>query len=175
MKRFCDITIEYYRHLKCDLRDENMPFDEDFVNPWRESQTEIYNDTTAAIVTTTAYEGIQAIEEAEGLQKTLECLQGLEASQVFDVNKQPKNYPIDGDLLKHIGGITHSQATLLMSEWRTYVSEWKQPEKLKPADVYKYWFNKRDEWKVLAPHAMRMFSRPISAAACERVFSYWRE
>ena len=60
---------------------------------------------------------------------------------------------------------------MLMSEWRTYVSEWKQPEKLKPADVYKYWFNKRDEWKVLAPHAMRMFSRPISAAACERVFS----
>ena len=55
--------------------------------------------------------------------------------------------------------------------WKTARSEWKQPEKLKPADVYKYWFNKRDEWKVLAPHAMRMFSRPISAAVCERVFS----
>ena len=171
MKRFCDITIEYYRHLNCDIRDETKPFNEEIVNPWRESQMKIYNDTTAAIVTTTVYEGIQAIEEAEGLQKTLECLQGLEESQVFDVNKQPKNDSIDGKLLKHIGGTTHSQATVLMSEWRTYVSEWKQPEKLKPADVYKYWFNKRDEWKVLAPHAMRMFSRPISAAACERVFS----
>ena len=37
--------------------------------------------------------------------------------------------------------------------------------------VYEYWESKTDDWDILAPYAMRMFSRPVSAAACERVFS----
>jgi len=36
----------------------------------------------------------------------------------------------------------------------------------------KYWEVNNADWNVSAPHAMRMFSRPISAAECERVFSF---
>jgi len=62
---------------------------------------------------------------------------------------------------------------MLLSQWKEYASEWKKPDQvLSPTEVYKYWEDNTADLNVLAPHAMRMFSRPISAAACERVFSF---
>ena len=52
-----------------------------------------------------------------------------------------------------------------MSEWRAPPTTMSQPE------VYAAWKAKLDTKTTLAPYAMRQFSRPISAAACERVFS----
>jgi hypothetical protein len=46
---------------------------------------------------------------------------------------------------------------------------------LSPVDVYRYWKGKRDDSNILAHYAMRMFSRPISSAAFEKVFSFMEE
>ena len=53
-----------------------------------------------------------------------------------------------------------------MSEWRA------PPTTMAPPEVYAAWEAKLDTMPTLEPHAMRQFSRPISSAACERVFSY---
>ena len=173
MKRFCDKTYDYYKHINCDIMEEGKPFNADVAKKWKESNMALYNTTTAGIVLATVYDGIVAIEKAEGLQKTLECLAGLENSQVFDVNREPKTFSSDRELLNHIGGADHSHAETLMSQWRKYCKEWKMKKNvLSPVDVYSYWEGKRDDWNILAPYAMRMFSRPVSSAACERIFSF---
>jgi hypothetical protein len=87
------------------------------------------------------------------------------------VNKKPpKPSSDDSKLLHYIGGVDHRHADLLLEQWREYVSEWEKT-KLSPAKVYKYWEEKSEHWEILGPHAMREFSRPVSSAACERVFS----
>jgi len=53
------------------------------------------------------------------------------------------------------------------------VSEWRAPTAtMAPPEVYAAWKARLATMPTLAPHAMRQFSRPISSAACERVFSY---
>jgi len=134
---------------------------------------QIYSSKTETILLNAVYKAVHAVDAAEGLQKTLECLKGLEISQAFDVNKKPKTFDLDNKILKHIGGSDHKQVSMLLSQWKEYASEWKKPDQvLSPTEVYKYWEDNTADLNVLAPHAMRMFSRPISAAACERVFSF---
>jgi hypothetical protein len=171
MKRYLDATIEYYKHLGINIFSENEAFDAAVAEKWRVDQMQIYTNTTAGIIMAAVHEGIRAIQDAEGLKKTEECLEGLKLSQVFNVNKKPPK-PSDDDskLLHYIGGVGHKHADSLMEQWREYVTEWEKT-KLTPPEVYKYWEDKSEQWNILGPHAMREFSRPVSSAACERVFS----
>jgi hypothetical protein len=173
MGRYCDITIDYYKHINADIYDESKPFDANVAAKWKVDQMQIYSSKTETILLNAVYKAVHAVDAAEGLQKTLECLKGLEISQAFDVNKKPKTFDLDNKILKHIGGSDHKQVSMLLSQWKEYASEWKKPDQvLSPTEVYKYWEDNIADLNVLAPHAMRMFSRPISAAACERVFSF---
>lgn len=87
------------------------------------------------------------------------------------MNKRPpKPLEDDSKLLHYIGGVDHRHPDLLMEQWREYVSEWEKTTR-SPAGVYQYWEEKSEKWNILGPHAMREFSRPVSSAACERVFS----
>lgn len=171
MKRYLDVTIEYHKHLGINIFSENEAFDAAVAEKWRVDQMQIYTNTTAGIIMAALHEGMRAIQDAEGLKKTEECLEGLKLSQVFDVNKKPpKPFDDDSKLLHYIGGVGHRNPDLLMEQWREYASEWERT-KLSPAEVYKYWEEKSEQWNILGPHAMREFSRPVSSAACERVFS----
>ena len=88
---------------------------------------QFYTNTTAGIITAALHEGMRSIQDAEGLTKTEECLEGLKLSQVFDVNKRPpKPLEDDSKLLHYIGGVDHRHPDLLMEQWREYVSEWEK-------------------------------------------------
>ena len=123
MNRINYFYQQQWAHISCDILDEGKPFNAEVANKWKESNMALYNTTTAGIILATVYEGIAAIEKAEGLQKTLECLAGLETSQVFDKNTEPKTFSDDRELLDHIGGGGHSHAETLMSQWRKYCKE----------------------------------------------------
>ena len=117
---------------------------------------------------------VLAVDDAAGLVKTEECVSGLEASQVFDMNKQPKDIVNDEELLKHLDFTGNYPATEnVVHEWREYIRDWRAPPAvMSPTEVYAAWKAKVASMPTLAPHAMRQFSRPISSAACERVFSF---
>ena len=115
-----------------------------------------------------------AVDGAAGLVKTEECVSGLEASQVFDMNKQPQDIANDAELLAHLNFTGNYPLTEnVLDEWREYVADWRAPSvTMSPTEVYAAWKAKLANMPALAPHAMRQFSRPISSAACERVFSF---
>jgi hypothetical protein len=170
MISYLDVTISYFKHMNKDIMDANKTFNPENAESWRIKELNTYNTVTADKVLNVVYESVRLVDQAEGLVKTKECLQGLILSQVFDVNKKPKIIDNDNKLLVHIGGRAHRNENDLCEQWRQYVDEWRQPATLSPMEVYAYWESKTDEWNILAPHAMRMFSRPVSSAACERVF-----
>jgi hypothetical protein len=128
MERYCDITIDYYEHINADIYDESKPFDDNVAAKWKVDQMQIYSSKTETILLNAVYKAVHAIDAAEGLQKTLECLKGLEISQAFDVNKKPKTFDLDNKILKHIGGSDHKQVSMLLSQWKEYASEWKKPD-----------------------------------------------
>jgi hypothetical protein len=153
MKRYIDVTIDYYKHLGINIFSEKEAFDAEVAEKWKVDQMQIFKNTTAGIIMTVLHEGMRAIRDAEGLKKTEECLEGLKLSQVFDVNKKPPTPSKDNNkLLQYIGGVGHKHASLLMEQWREYVSEWERTK-------YKYWEEKSEQWNI------------FSSAACEHVFS----
>ena len=120
-------------------------------------------------------EASKAVATAAGLEKAEECIDGLKWSQVFDMNKQPLSYSDDERLLLHLR-FTHDAFPVVdevLTHWREYVHQWRAPASpMSPPEVFAAWKAKLGEWPHLSEHAMRCFSRPISAAACERIFSY---
>ena len=87
---------------------------------WKVDQMKIYSSTTSGMLLTAVYRAIQAVDLAEGLQKTLECLNGLEISQAsvpffsFPLlfllrplfSKEPKIFNLDSSLA-YIGRLEH--------------------------------------------------------------------
>ena len=64
----------------------------------------------------------ETVHSAEGLVKTEECVSGLEASQIFDMNKEPKDYDDDDELLEVLCFTGASPYTAAMlDEWGKYV------------------------------------------------------
>ena len=139
MKRVCDVTIAYYKHINTGIKVPNKPFDEVLAAAWKETEMNTYSNVTGNKLMKAVYQSVKAVVDAEGLVKTLECLRGLALSQVFDVNKKPKRASEDDEaLFKHIGGTEHDDANNLLQQWREYVTEWTQPEQLSPMQVYEY-------------------------------------
>jgi hypothetical protein len=146
MKRICDVTIAYYKHINAGIKDQSKPFDEVVAAAWREAELNTYNNITVHKLLKAVHQSVKAVVDAEGLVKTMECLRGLELSQVFDVNKRPKDASDDDEtLLKHIGGTEHEHADHLLEQWRAYVTDWTQPKQLSPMQVYQYWESKTDD------------------------------
>ena len=159
---------------KHDVLDKDEPFDEAAANEWVAAQALVFTNKVKPKLEASLAAAVLAVDSAEGLVKTEECVAGLEASQIFDMNKEPKDYAHDEKLLDVLcfTGAYPSTETVL-DEWRQYVSQWRAPPTtMTPSEVYAAWEAKIDTMPTLAPHAMRQFSRPISSAACERVFSY---
>jgi hypothetical protein len=167
-------VVQSAKDNKHDILDKDEPFNEDTAKEWVAKQAQVYTDKVKPKLEATLAAAVLLVDSAEGLVKTEECVSGLEASQIFDINKQPKDCDDDAELLEVLcfTGAYPSTETVL-DEWRKYVSEWRAPPTtMSPPEVYAAWKAKLDTMPTLAPHAMRQFSRPISAAACERVFSY---
>lgn len=147
------------------------------------------NDSEDRIMSTLA-KAAAAVRKAAGLDKLKECVEGLELSQNFDINQKPREFSDDNKLLKFLGCpvVGSSTAQLITEGWRSYCEEWvdirsKLPTDvdgncipLSPCEVYMMWKSRSlslsDADRALAKIAMRNFSRPISSASCERVFSY---
>ena len=140
----------------------------------------------------------KAVYEAEGLKKMEECVSGLQASQHFDVNKPPpgsKGGPpgltSDAEILSYLecSEVAYEKRSYIILAWKAYVAAWTKPmpkraasgedqaKELSPREVYDWW-KKRGSTsqdtglRLLCEVAMRSFSRPISAACCERIFSF---
>ena len=137
-----------------------------------------YVDAVMAALTSAC----KAVRDARGLKKMEECVGGLEVSQHFDTNKKPgvgREGDTDVAILAHLGVPGHplGERDLLIAGWRAYVKHWvKPPKTLPPPAVFEYWkdCSQRDSpgMAALGRLAMRSFSRPVSSACCERIFSY---
>jgi len=119
------------------------------------------------------------VDGCAGLEKLEECVQALEFSQKFDCNMLPPTLKSDTAILKHIGQADASVAVsgLLVAGWKAYVESWAKPaEVLKPRAVCAFWQSFIDgdnlSLRALGKLALKEFSRPISSACCERIFSY---
>ena len=141
---------------------------------WVNGQAVIYTNKVEPKLAAALAAAVLAVDGAAGLVKTEECVSGLEASQVFDMNKQPQDIANDAELLAHLNFTGNYPLTEnVLDEWREYVADWRAPSvTMSPTEVYAAWKAKLANMPALAPHAMRQFSRPISSAACERVFSF---
>ena len=100
-------------------------------------------------------------------------------SQRFDVNQEPPKLATDEMILEHIGSQDANLhlANNLCSGWRSYAANWQKPGAvLDPKAVFAFWKSYAASadscLAALGKVAMRMYSRPISAACCERIFSY---
>jgi hypothetical protein len=121
----------------------------------------------------------KSVDACAGLQKLEECVAALELSQHFNCNERPPTLERDDDILAYLGQQDASlhEAGPLIAGWRAYASSWKKPkETLSPRAVCIFWRTYKDgsnpSLKALGALALKEFSRPISAACCERVFSY---
>ena len=154
--------------------DANEAFDQVEADVWVSEQADLFKSKLKPKLEAALAAAAEAVEEAAGLVKTEECIAGLEASQIFDVNKQPLDIDDDGRLLEHLCFKGAYPATeTVVENWREYVADWRAPPKqMSPFEVYAFWKGKLGNMPTLARHAMLMFSRPMSSAACERVFSY---
>ena len=157
-----------------DIKDKDEPFDQASAEAWMAQQADLYKDKLQPKLEAALAAAVLAVDGAAGLLKTEECVTGLAGSQVFDMNKRPTTFDDDSKLLQYLGFKGHYPTTEhVVAQWREYVGDWRQPaEPMSPTVVYAAWQGKLDSMPELARHAMREFSRPISAAACERVFSY---
>ena len=118
---------------------------------------------------------VLAVGSAERLVLTVECVAGPEAYQIFDMNKEPKDYADDEELLQVLGftGAYPSKEPSLENWRQSFVSELHAPlATMVPPELYAAWKAEFATMPTLAPHAMRQFLRPISSSACERIFSY---
>ena len=167
-------VVENCKVNQHDIKDKKRPFDQERADEWLEGQAELYTDSLQPKLEAALAAAVLAVDGAAGLVKTEECVTGLESSQIFDMNRKSKDIEDDGKLLEYLcftGGF--AAADDVLEEWREYVKDWRAPAAtMKPAEVYAAWQAKVESMPRLAPHAMRQFSRPISSAACERVFSY---
>ena len=135
-----------------------------------------YVDAVMAALTSAC----KAVRDARGLKKMEEWVGGLEVSQHFDTNKKPgvgREGDTDVAILAHLGVPGHPLGERLIAGWRAYVKHWvKPPQTLPPPAVFEYWkeCSQRDSpgMAALGRLAMRSFSRPVSSACCERIFSY---
>ena len=158
-----------------DILDATKDFDQDNADSWKAEQAQLYINKFEPKLRAILAEASEAVAEAAGLEKTEECIDGLKWSQVFDMNQQPVSFGDDERVLRHLR-FEHDEFPVVdevLDHWRDYVHQWRPPATtMSPPEVYAAWKAKLNEWPHLAKHAMRCYSRPMSAAACERMFSY---
>ena len=169
-----EAVVENCKIENHDIMDAKKPFDQADADEWVNDQLGLFKDRLLPKLQSALAAAVLAVDEAAGLVKTEECVSGLEASQVFDMNIKPKDFADDQDLLRHLSFTRPYPFTeTVVEEWRTYASAWHAPPvRMSPTEVYEGWKALHTDMPTLAQHAMRQFSRPISSAACERVFSY---
>lgn len=178
------------------LDDEGVcaDFEKKDVPKFRLAQTALYPAVLDDVMSTLDA-ALEAVAEAAGLEKLEECVASLEVSQHFNINIKPPTLALDSDILEHLGSpenLSFAVRAQLLAAWKAYVGAWKAPKlpppppnppkgykapkALPPREVFAYWkdFAETDDpgRKLLGTLAMQSFSRPISSACCERIFSY---
>jgi hypothetical protein len=153
-------------------------FEDQQVPKFRTSQEDLYPKSEQAVLDI-LIKACKSVDACAGLQKLEECVAALELSQHFNCNERPPTLERDDDILAYLGQQDASlhEAGPLIAGWRAYASSWKKPkETLSPRAVCIFWRTYKDgsnpSLKALGALALKEFSRPISAACCERVFSY---
>jgi hypothetical protein len=171
-----------------------VDFETKDVPKFRTAQTALYPAVLDHVMSTLDV-ALEAVADAAGLEKLEECVASLEVSQHFNINIQPPTLGLDSAILEHLGSpenLSFAMRGELLAAWKAYVGAWKAPKlpppppnppkgykapkALPPRDVFAYWkaFADTDNpgRKLLGTLAMQSFSRPISSACCERIFSY---
>jgi hypothetical protein len=167
------------RRCRCEW--DELDFEEKDVPAFMAAQKELYPAVEKAVLSSVV-RACKTVDGCAGLKKLEECVSALELSQHFDVNVKPpsrEELPRDQDVLAYLGATAASYQTAaqLIGGWRSYVASWKKPAaQLSPAAVCKYWrahaAGANASLSELGKLAIREFSRPISSACCERIFSY---
>jgi hypothetical protein len=157
----------------------------DFENvdvPKFQATQEAFYPKVEEVVLASLVTACKAVDASAGLVKLEECVRGLELSQRFNCNLQPATLDIlntDNKILEHIGCKDASLhlADQLCAGYKAYVTSWQRPGvQLEPRQVFAFWKDyasgPNDALAALGRVAMMRFSRPISSACCERIFSY---
>ena len=112
------------------------PYDADDVARFLEKNKEL-----CAVIVPKAMDVLQkalaAVHAAAGMEKTEECVRGLERAQRFDVNVAPTKTP-HGGLRAFLGcaGLSFGAFSDVEDGWNRHCEDWEKPEeKLKPAEV----------------------------------------
>jgi hypothetical protein len=163
---------------KCACEWDLLEFEGKDVPNFMEAQEEIYPAVEKAVLACLV-RACKAVDACAGLKKLEECVAALEVSQIFDCNQCPQHIDRDADILAHLGAsqVHFLIATPLIAGWRSYVAAWKKPaEPLNPRAVCAFWrayaSGPNASLSALGRLAIKEFSRPISSACCERIFSY---
>lgn len=172
-------VVQTSRDLDQDMYDANKKFDEVNGNDFVVKELERYADKIEPKVMATVARAASAVSDSAGLEKLEECVSGLEFSQRFDLNNQPRDFEDDSALLRYLGceDLPFREADLVLSGWRAVCESWVKPAtQMSPGEVFAKWaehsLDGSDPVRVVAKIAMRGISRPISAASTERLFSY---
>lgn len=167
-------VVDRCKSLEHGVYKAQEPFDQDEADQWVKDQKEVFMDRVEPQLIKVLTAAGAAVNASAGLEKTKECVDALETSQAFDWNKKPREFADTDALIRYLNFKGGYPATEFIDrEWDQYVKEWEKPAvTMTPMQVYASWKGKAQSWPTLAPHAMRSFNRPLSAAACERVFSF---
>jgi predicted ArsR family transcriptional regulator len=124
---------------------------------------------------------VSKMKGSEGLIKLNECIKELKVSELYMMTKRPVELPSDvagmyDKLNVPVSLRNFVNGGVLKAAWNAHRDEWTEEKhgKMSAAETFVYWTEaaKTSKTKTLAQLALRHLLRPISAASCERVFSY---
>jgi len=179
----CEAVVQNSRTVDESFYDTTKPFDEGDVDDFKKKFMDRYDNKEVFVIKEVLAKAAAAMTGAEGLKKLEECLGGLEHAQVFDGNVKPVADVNDAKLLAMLGiqvgsKMSSTQKELILAAWRAHASTWTKPTtEMTPRETFLSWkeaseSTDSDARAALGRHAMRACSRPISAAACERIYSF---
>jgi hypothetical protein len=174
------VVVQKSRQFK-EMFDKDVEWDEDkfddAVPAFMQRQEALYPKVLDSVMAQLK-KAAAAVHNCEGLKKLNECLDGLELSQRFNLNNKPTSFDNDNDILRHLGLESNFPRRLLfIAGWRAHVAAWRKPaQHLPPEEVYARWKARAEDpnpsLAALGLYAQVQLLRPMSAASCERIFSY---
>ena len=171
-------VIKLYRDLGMSLFIAGAPFLESDVSKYKEENKKRWDGKLKKEIEDVLVKAISEARDCKGRKKLDKCLTSLNQSRMFDLNHKPAHVESDDELLDLLGATGHENANAIIDGWREHEKTWKEPdEKLTPQQVFEEWVRRTQApWgyfmRKLAAHALVKWSRPISSAGAERVFSY---
>lgn len=123
---------------------------------------------------------LKAVSDCAGAEKLEECLQQLRVRDRFNLNVAAEEMAAADDPMDFLDAHSTLGASPSVAAAATLGEEWKQSCSARsaatgrtytPQATLKYWVDAALRWKHLSAVAVHHWTRPISSAAAERVFS----